>query len=74
MVANSEKDHKSKLLAVVRRLTLDLFSLFLYCMTKCPLHVTSAQVTTQDTLHMNWCLLNVNNISDVLKIAWKKAK
>ena len=74
MVANSAKDHKSKLLEVVRRQMLDLFSLLLYCMTKCPLHVTSAQGTTQDTLYINWCLLNVNNISDVLKIAWKKAK
>ena len=34
-----------------------------------PLHATLAQGTTQDTLHIIQCLLNDNNICDLLRIA-----
>ena len=43
-------------------------------MTKYLLYVTSAQVTTQNTLYIIWCLLNVNNICDLLRIAWSTTK
>ena len=46
-------------------------SLLCYCRRKSPLHANSTQGTIQNTLHIIWCLLNVSNISDLLRYAWK---
>ena len=49
-------------------------SLRCYCMTKSPLHVTSVQSTTWDTLNILWCLLIVNTICDLLRMTRRETK
>ena len=40
-------------------------------MRKSPLHVSTTQDTTGNTLYITWCLLNVNNICDLLTNTWR---
>ena len=42
-------------------------SLLCYCMAKCPLYVISVQDTTQNTLYIIWCLVNINNTCDLVR-------
>ena len=54
MIVNSEIKYKSNtILGVIRNLVLDfiLYIVTVY-MTKCPIHVTSGQGTTQNTLYI----------------------
>ena len=56
MIVNSEIKYKSNtILGVIRNLVLDfiLYIVTVY-MTKCPIHVTSGQGTTQNTLYITW--------------------
>ena len=43
-------------------------------MIKYPLMVTLAQGVTQDTLYITACLLSVNNIGDLLRMALRSTK
>ena len=40
-------------------------------MRKCLLHASSTHGTIQNKLLFNWCLLNVNNIWDLLRYIWR---
>ena len=54
MIVNSKIKHKSKtILGVIRNLVLDFILYFVTTyMRKCPIHVTSAQGITQNTLYI----------------------
>ena len=46
-------------------------SLLCYCVRMYPLHVTSAWSVRQTKLHITWCLIDLNNICDLLRNAWR---
>ena len=54
MIVNSKIKYKSNtMLGVIRNLVLDFILYFVTAyMRKCPIHVTSAQGTTQNTLYI----------------------
>ena len=54
MIVNFKIKHKSKtILGVIRNLLLDFIVFFVIaCMRKYPIHVTSAQCATQNTLYI----------------------
>ena len=43
-------------------------------MRKYPLHVTLALGTTQNTLYITWCLINVNDSCDLLRYSRRAIK
>ena len=53
MIVNSKIKHKSNtILGVNRNIVLDFILYFATCMRKYPIHITSAQGTTQNTLYI----------------------
>ena len=56
MIGNSKIKYKSNtMLGVIRNLVLDFILYFVTaCMRKCPINVTSAQCTTQNTVQIIW--------------------
>ena len=72
MVANLEIKHKSKaMLGVIQVCSPSSGSLLCSCMMQCPLQVPSTRSKIENALYITWFLLNVNNIWDLLKNAWK---
>ena len=62
IIVHSEMKHISKtMLGVIKN--------YCFCIRKIPLHATSTQDTIQNTRCITWCLLNVNNICDLLRYA-----
>ena len=66
--------HKSKAMLEVIRSSALFCSVLCYCMTKYPLHATSTQGKTLDTLYIIWGLLNIYSICDFERIAWRTTK
>ena len=69
IIVHSEMKHRTKrMLRVIRNYC---FTLFLTVLSYEKKPFTCKFSTIQNTLHLTWCLLNINNISGLFRYAWR---